>query len=893
MREGLLFAVLAWSAAAQSPPSAYLLETVAGTLLDGDGGPATAALLGNIQGMAADASGNLYIADTDNHRVRKIDARGVITLVAGTGSPGFSGDGGPATNASLNLPYGLAVDTAGDLYVADLGNNRVRRIAADGTIQTVAGCGQSGPEGDGGPASGALLQAPRNLALDAAGNLYISEFAGQRVRKVSTSGQISTVAGTGTAGLAGDGGPASAAQLAFPAGLAFDRGGALYVADSQNGRIRKIDPAGWISTFLGETAATALLTPTALAVDAAGTVYVADRSNIVRAYTPAGAWTNFAGTGEQGFAGDGGPAASAELEAPHDLAADTSGILYIADGARLRAVGADGIIVTIAGDASPGAIGDGGNATAAPLVHPSAVALDDAANLYLAETGAQRVRQVTPAGTMATLAGTGVPGQAGDGGPAASAQLDAPMGVAVDAFGNVLVADTNNHRVRQITPTGRISTLVGTGTSGISPDGLAGAQTPLNAPEGVCADPAGFFYIVDTGNHRVLRVAPGTAAVVSVAGTGSAGYAGDGGPANYAQLDRPTACAADTAGNLFIADTANHSIRQVTPAGTISTIAGTGIAGFGGDGQPATSALLNGPAGVAVSGSGQIFVSDTGNNRIRLITSEGLITTVAGAGTPLNTPGGLALDGSGNVYFAETGSNLIRRLRPAVSAVLEAISIVNSISLQPGPVAPGEIVTILGAGLGPATGLAGTVAAGLLGTSAGGTAVLFDGVAAPVLYAQAGRVMAQVPYTVAQAQTTNVQVQRNGQTVATVAEPVVPAAPALFSVVLNADGATNSEAAPALPNTIVTLFGTGEGLTNGANLSGQTAAPPYAQPQLPVALTVAGIPAQLLSASSASGSVGVFEIRAFVPGGLVPSGQVPVVVTIGSAVSPPIRIWLK
>jgi len=897
MREGLLLVVLAWTGAAQAPERSYRIETVAGTLNWGDGGPATSALLGNIQGVAVDRSGNLYISDTDNHEVRKIDTSGVITLLAGTGTAGFGGDGGPATKASLNLPYGLTVDTAGNIYLADLGNNRVRRIAPDGTILTVAGSGQGG---DGGAATGAQLLAPRNVALDAAGNLYISEFEGHRVRKVTPGGQISTVAGTGVAGFSGDGGSAAAAQLGYPAGLAVDASGALYIADSQNQRIRKVVSGGAISTLLGGTPATALLTPTAVAVDAAGTIYVADHSNIVRADTPASAWINFAGTGELGFAGDGGPAASAKLAAAHDLAVDTNSRLYIADGSRLRKVGADGVIQTIAGDAQLSAIGDGGDATAAPLFHPSAVALDSSGNLYLAETGAQRIRTVSATGKIATLAGIGVAGQGGDGGPAADALLNSPRGVTVDAFGNVIVADTNNHRVRQIAPGGQISTLVGTGTSGMVPDGLPGAETLLSAPQGVCADHTGAVYVVDTGNHRVLRVAPGAAAVVTVAGNGTAGAAGDGSLAPLAQLNQPTACAVDTAGNLFIADTLNHRIRQVTPAGAISTAAGTGAAGFAGDEQAATSALLRGPTGVAVTDDGEIFISDTGNNRIRLVTSDGVIQTIGGGdATPLNAPGGLVLDGSGDAYFAETGSNLIRKLTPEAvvppAAITQLpITVVDSLSLLPGPVAPGEVVTIFGAGLGPDTGVAGAFdAAGLLASIAGGTEVRFDGIAAPVFYAQAGQVNVQVPYSVTQSTATSVEVQYNGQTAGSLTLPVASAAPALFPVVANQDGSPNSQTEPAPPNTILTLFGTGEGLTDGANLSGQIAAAPYARPKLPVTLTVAGIPAQILFAGSAPGLVGMLQINARLPGGFLPSGQAAVVLTVGSSASPPIGIWLK
>jgi hypothetical protein len=247
--------------AADVPRMLYRIETVAGSANIGDGGAAVLAQIGNIQGVAVDRWGNLYLSDTDNHRVRKVSAGGVISTLVGTGFAGFSGDGGPAAGAQLNLPYGLAVDLAGCVYIADLGNQRVRRVGPDGTITTIAGTGFKAASGDGGPAVQASLMTPRNVAVDAAGNLYFSEFEGHRIRKVTPDGRIFTVAGTGLAGFRGDGGAATSAQIGFPAGLAVDRSGVLYFADSQNQRVRRILPGGTISTVLGGDAGTALLTP--------------------------------------------------------------------------------------------------------------------------------------------------------------------------------------------------------------------------------------------------------------------------------------------------------------------------------------------------------------------------------------------------------------------------------------------------------------------------------------------------------------------------------------------------------------------------------------------------------------------------------------------------------
>jgi len=880
----------------------------------GDGGPATAAQIGSIQGVAVDAKGDLFLSDTNNNRVRRVDTGGIITTIAGTGTAGFSGDGGPAGSAQLNLPYGLAVDAAGNLYIADLGNNRVRKVSPDGIIVTIAGTGVEGYSGDGGQANAAQLYTPRDVAVDAAANLYIAEFEGHRVRKVTPAGVIATVAGTGVAGLGGDGGPATVAELSFPAGLAVDRTGALYIADSGNNRVRKILSGGVISTLLGGSASTALATPTAVAVDRSLTVYVAEYlSPIVHSYTAAGVWSNFAGSGAIGYAGDGGPAIAAELmNASHDLAPDLAGDVFVADGMRVREVYADGLISTAAGDGYLHAVGDGTPATSAILYQPSAVEFDRSGNLFIADTGTERVRIVLATGLIQTLAGDGLAGYNTDGVAATAAELNTPMGLAFDPSGNLLLSDTNNQRVREISA-GVISTFAGTGVAGTGQEGLTPVEMPLRGQRGVCTGRDGSVYIVDTDNHRVL-VAPPAGVVTTFAGNGSPGDAGDGESARTAQLNLPSACALDGSGDMFIADTANHRIREVTPAGVIETVAGSGTAGYSGDGGAASAAALYAPSGVAVDGNGNLFIADTGNHAIRLVTPDGAIHTIAGQRTAgfsgdggeglaafLNSPSGMLLDGAGDLYFADTGNNRVRRLVPETDTVTvgpapvsAALALVNAASQSQGAVAPGEIVTIYGAAIGPTSGVTGSFdASGLVGNMLAGAEVSFDGVPAPLFYAQASQINAQVPYTIAGESVTQVEVFYQGQLAGTLSLPVVASAPALFAAALNQDGSLNSSTAPAARGTVVTFFGTGEGLTNGANIAGQAAAAPYPIPALPVTLTVAGIAAQLLYAGEAPNFAGLLQVDAVIPGGFVPSGPVAVQLSVGVAVSPLFTVWLQ
>jgi hypothetical protein len=329
-----------------------------------------------------------------------------------------------------------------------------------------------------------------------------------------------------------------------------------------------------------------------------------------------------AGTGEPGSGGDEGPAVSAQLTHPYGVAVDEAGTLYLSEfsGHRIRKVTRDGTVSTYAGTGEATYGGDDGPAVSAHVNHPRGVAVDSTGALYIADTGNHRVRKVAADGTISTFAGTGTAGFSGDGGPATAAELDRPYGVAVDGAGRVHIADHNNHRIRTVGPDGTIDTFAGTGEAGYAGDGAAARSARLSGPHAVAVDRTGAVHIADAGNHRVRRVAPdGT--ISTVAGTGQDGFGGDGGPAEAAQLNCPAAVAVDSAGCLYIGDQYNHRIRKVAADGTLSTVAGTGAADFGGDDGPAVSARLNSPLGLAVDRADAVHIADHLNNRIRKIAS--------------------------------------------------------------------------------------------------------------------------------------------------------------------------------------------------------------------------------------------------------------------------------
>ena len=648
------------------------IATVAGG--PGEGPTASTIALRSPRAITADAAGTVYIADTESQRIRKVTAAGVITVLAGNGVPGFSGDGGPAAAAQLRDPSGVAVDAAGNVYIADMGNHRIRLVTPAGVISTLAG------------GTTDQLNNPAGIAVDAAGTVYVADTENHRIRRL-VGGVLTTIAGTGAAGFSGDGGPATAARLWNPRGVAVDAAGNVYVADRWNRRVRRVVPNGTIDTIAGNGTAgfsgdngSALAAQFgdlyALSIDLVGGVYVADASNHRIRRVNGGVISTVAGTGNPTFSGDGGLATAASIYQPYGVAADAGGSIYIADTSnfRLRAIAPGGIIRTMAGTGTPGFNGDGFSATSAQLFNPSGTAVDAAGNLYIADTDNHRVRRVTPGGIVTTVAGNGGIFHSGDGGPATAATLYRPSSVAVDGGGNLYIADTMNNRVRLVTPAGLISTFAGGGTS--PANGIAAASAQLLLPSAVALDAAGNLYLADATN-RVRRVVGGI--LTTIAGTGAYGVAGDGGSAIAAQLAGPTGLAVDSSGQVYVAD--GNRVRRFLPGGVISTVAGTTIPGSGGDGAAATAAGLNYPTGLAVNSAGTLYLADSGNHRVREVNASGVIRTIAGTGVAnlsgdggdptlatLYDPRAVAFDSLGRLYLADMRNQRIRRLTVAATA---------------------------------------------------------------------------------------------------------------------------------------------------------------------------------------------------------------------------------
>ncbi len=1005
----------------------YLISTLAGTTRLLDGGQATAAPLRDPVSVALDAGGNLYILDESDNRIRKVDPTGIITTFAGTGIPGYSGDGGPAANAELNFPTGIAMDAKGNLYIADEGNSRVRLIAVDGTINTVAGNGTSTFAGDNGMATSAQVD-PEAVALDSQGNLYIADGFNFRIRKVDTSGIITTIAGNGLEGYSGDNGPAVIAKIDFVTDLAVDNMGNVYLADLYNYEVRKIDSTGMMTDFAGGNqygaldengvpATTAVVVPYAVAFDPAGNLYISDNNlnntMIRRVDISTGLIYNVAGTGTIGFAGDGGEALVAELNSPAGLVI-SSGVLYFADvsNERVRKI-ASNIITTVAGTG----IRDNGPATNAFLNFPEGIAIDGSGNTVVADTGNAEVRQFKAGGNIASvgqlqggtptgvavdqagnfyvnaevpsfpsempqllkigtdgsttvIAGNGPDGFSGDDGPASLAVLNTPEGVVVDAVGNIYVADYGNHRIRKIDTSGNINTIAGNGKAEFSGDNGPALSAGMD-PFDLALDSAGDILVVDQANNRIRQIAPNNT-ITTIVGTGAPGYAGDGGPAAGALLRYPSGIALDRSGNMYIADEGNFVVRRVTKGGLITTIAGNGtFTPSTGDGGPAAAAQLS-PFGVAVDAASNVYVTDSFNDRVRLLTPQTVkavtMSIVSGngqnatVGTSLAAPLVLKIaDGTGSgvpgvqVTFTvspegaatvtptpalslndgtvaaavtlggNTGPVTITALAAALPNVTFTVTAVasNSPSISAGGItsaglsnppvnalSPNAIVSIFGSNFAPAgTATQAGLVDGQLPTNLDGVCVEFATVRAPIFGVYASQLNVQVPAVASGS--VPVQVITNCDTPQAVASPTVnvaaqATAPEFFYFKTTASGANPIAAidavtgayigapgliggatfTPAKSGEYLTLFATGFGATDPPFAPGVL---PSGQPKVtaPVSIVFGGV---TLAKSDIlyvglSQFAGLYQVDIQVPAG-VPNGSQPLVITVGGVASP-------
>jgi len=725
--------LLALAAPADSIPQ-YNIETIAGSDSAGDNSSGTAVPLLQPEGLAIAANGDLYIADAADHRIRKMNSRGTVQTIAGTGRPGFSGDGGPAKSAQLDRPYGLALDSAGNLYVADFGNARVRLIDTKGIITTLAGGDDASP-----------LVSPRNVAAADDGSLYISDFDGQRVYRLGTAGGLDAIAGTGTKGYSGDGGVAALAQLSYPAGLAIGANGALYIADSGNGRVRQV---------LNGAITTAALAPQVVdvALTRSSALYVA---------------------AEDMLGAPDAPIPGSEQFGARALAINPAGNVVFSSANIVQVTDASGSHMTIVGLTGPGAWGDGGPATAARFALPKGCALDAQGNLFVADTGENRIREVNADGVVSTVYGNGD-----------AATLNAPQAVAFAADGSLLIADTGNGRVLKRGVSGDVSTLI----------------DKLNAPSYLFPDPNGDLYIAETAGDRVTMLAAG-------------------GSMKFMPVSQPIAVAVDGQSRLYVASAGSNQLLRFDGSGW-GTPVGTGW------GQP---------AGLAIDGNGNILVADSARNEILSIAASGTATVIAGTGASgfagddgaaaaaqLNSPSDVRIDGQGRIYVADTGNNRIRLLTPITAAGdTTGLLVVSAASFGEGPISPDEIVTLFGA-FDPST-----------------VSVRIGETPAALFYAGTTQINALVPHTISAGSPVEVAVLQNGDLAQSTTVDTAAATPALFTLgggtgqaaALNADGTPNSADRPCPRASTIVLYGTGFGPgTVSVRIGGTPAVVDYAGP---------------------------------------------------------------
>lgn len=584
-----------------------------------------------------DPAGNLYVADIYNHTIRRITPAGVVTTIAGI--PGYAGaNDGPADRATFYGPGGLAFDRAGNLYIADEGNYTVRRLSPDGQVATVAGTpGVSGYQDGDGPAARfgrcwvSMGCEHPGLAVDSQGNIFYGDAANAVIRRITPSGAVSTFAGNYLLFRDGRDGTGNSATFYQPGSLAIDGADNLYVVDGS--AVRRITPGAVVTTFAGHVSESgyqdargtdARLWPGVVTVDQLGNVYLADMgNNAVRRITPDGMVSTVAGSRWVGVAD--GVGTAAHFRGPAGIAVNSSGQIYVSDRANntIRRIDGNGQVTTFAGLAEEAEALDGQGA-AARFGLPTGIVVADDGAIFVADDIGHAIRHISPGGVTTTFAGA--LNQAGShDGVGNSAGFHAPAGLARDAGGTLYVVDALALSVRKITPQGVVSTLAG-GYGGVVTDGQ-GTNAVFGLPYGIAVDATGTLYVADTRAHTIRKITP-DGMVTTLAGLAYNLGASDGTGAE-ARFNEPMDVAMDLEGNILVADKSNHAIRKVTPAGVVSTLAGTlGVAGWQ-DGVGNAAGFYR-PNGVTTAPDGSVYVADGWNHTIRKITAGARVTTVVG-----------------------------------------------------------------------------------------------------------------------------------------------------------------------------------------------------------------------------------------------------------------------
>ena len=918
---GLIIQACALSAHAQSL-GPCTIETIAGggTVPTGDGGPAVDAEVFSPEAARVAPDGSLYIADTRHQVIRRVDGAGTISTIIGSGAEGFAGDGGPALAAKLSFPTFLAFAPDGTLYFVDSGNNRVRRVSLDGIITTVAGNGDTTFSGDGGPATEAGLGLPRGIAVDTGGNLYIALSSQHRVVRITPEGTLATFAGIGpvnrsSGGFSGDGGLATEAAVNQPRDVAVDHEGRVYIADSRNRRIRRVLVDGTIETLAGNGGSSPSPDGTPrqnasgfsdwVEVDGSGAIYWPERTaNSIRR------------VGEDGLL---------ETAVTYDLG---SGFLFKNFSVSLEAgihligrnqvfrFGAEGEQLSVAGIGIRTKLGDGGPALDAKLAGLGGIAVGPDGALYVTESLLNRVRVVTPGGDIEPFAGTGEFGTTEDGGPALEAVFTDLSDVAVDGAGNVYVMDRNSAVIKKVDGSGIVSAFAGRGQSCRTPacgDGGRATGAPIPRPSQIAADSTGNVYVLHEARGRVpekwirkidtegiittlLTVLPDGRTIenASAIATGlddhlvvSVGEfraeiwkispAGEFTEVEGANgfVRSANTLAHDDAGNTYMNEWVFSFVRRLTPSSLLGRIAGqggvTGLveSGFAGDGGPAAESLLSRPNVMALNRNGNLYIGDSSNGRIRRIND---VAACEVPSRPQIAIGGLA----------------------------------HGASFGGGTMAPGLIFSVFGVRLGPSQlATLRLDERGRFATELEGTRVLFNSTPAPMIFTSANQVSAIAPYDIEinsrfndetgefelEGQLTRVEVEYQGVRSEVTGAEGREAAPGIFTLdssgsgqaaALNQDGTINRISNPAAPGSIIVFYATGEGQTDPPGVDGLIATEAFPKPLLPVDVQIGGQTADVLYAGAAPGLVaGVLQINARIPVGIAPSAAVRVQLIVG------------